>query len=170
MNQTVNQLLETLDHEMTCYLDMKAVLAQERDAATHSDKEQLIHVGHNKQVIVQLLKQKENRRQELVEQLANQYNIQDRPLTISRLCENIQEPYASRLNTVAGDLKRLVETVQQENNTNAKLFSHALELVHGSLKLLNDLIYSQAVYNKPGRDQHMQGYAGHRGNVFCGSV
>lgn len=170
MTRTVNQLLETLNDEMTCYLDMQDVLAQERHAATHSDRDQLMHVGQAKQAIVQLLKQKENRRQALVEQLAGQYDIQDRPLTIRRLCASLPEPYASRLKTVAGDLKTLVETVQHENNTNAKLFTHALELVHGSLKLLNELIYSQAVYSKPGSDHPNKGHAGHRGNVFCGSV
>lgn len=170
MSQAVEQLLETLNDEMTFYLDMQAVLAQERDAATHSDRDQLIRVGQNKQAIVQQLKQKEKRRQALVEQLADQYDIQDCPLTINRLCDSIKEPYASQLKAVAGDLKTLIGTVQQENNTNAKLFTHALELVHGSLKLINELIYSQAIYSKPGSDHHSKGYAGHRGSVFYGSV
>jgi flagellar biosynthesis/type III secretory pathway chaperone len=170
MTEIFNQLLETLNDEMTYYRNMQAVLVQERDAATKSSKDQLVYVGQDKQAIVQQLKQAENRRQELIEQLASQYDIQGRPLTIKRLCASLTGPDALRLKTVGDDLKTLVKTVQQENNANAKLFTHSLELVHGSLKMLNELVYSQAVYSKPGSDRQMQGYAGHRGKVFCRSV
>ena len=170
MNRILTQLLETIDEEMKRYRDMQAVLTQERDAAKRSDKNQLMRVGQTKQAVVQSITQTENRRQALVEQLANQYGIKDRPFTVSQLCARMEAPYAHRLKTLAGDLKALVETVQQENNANAKLFSHALELIHGSLKLLNELIYSHSVYQKPGSDHRVKGYAGDRGRVFCGSV
>jgi flagellar biosynthesis/type III secretory pathway chaperone len=170
MPQTLNQLLATLDDEMKGYRDMQAVLSKERDAATRSDKDQLMHVCQSKQAIVQILKQTEERRQALVERLSSQYGVKERPLTVHRLCAHMEEPYATRLKCLAGDLKTQVETVRQANEANAKLFSHALELVHGSLKLINELIYSQAVYQKPGRDHRVQGYAGDRGRVFCGSV
>ena len=170
MTEIFDQLLETLEDELTCYRNMQAVLAQERDAATTSNKDQLVRACQDKQAIVQQLKNAEKRRQVLVDQLAHQHAIQDRPVTISRLCGSLNAPDALRLKTMADNLKSLVKTVQQENNTNARLFSHTLELVHGSLKMLNELIYSQAVYSKPGCDQQMQGYAGHRGRVFCSSV
>lgn len=170
MTEIFDQLLETLDEEMTCYRNMQAVLAQERDAATKSKNDQLIRACQDKQAIVQQLKQAEKRRQKLVGQLARQLAMQDRHITISRLCASLNAPDALRLKTLADNLKTLVKTVQQENNTNARLFSHTLEIVHGSLKMLNELIYSQSVYSKPGCDKNMQGYAGHRGRVFCSSV
>lgn len=170
MTEMLNQLLKTLNDEMAHYRNMQTVLTREREATTTSNKDQLMRVGQDKQAIVEQLKQAEKRRQALVEQLARQYAIEDRPLTIRRLCASLSATDASRLKTVADNLKTLIKTVQQENNTNAKLVSHMLELVHGSLKMLNELVYSQTVYNRPGSDPHMQGYAGHRGKVFCGSV
>ena len=170
MKQTVDQLLETINAEIECYRELLPVLSQERDAAMRSDKDRLMRVGQAKQAVVEAITQTENRRQALVEQLAGQHGIQDRPLTVSRLCGSLDAASASRLETSAGELKTLVASVQRENSANAKLFSQALELVHGSLKLLNALIDSHAVYQKPGTDHGRQGYAGNRGSVFCGSV
>ena len=170
MNLTLTQLLETIDEEIKCYREMQAILAQEREAATSSNKVQLMHVGQAKQDLVQTLTQTENRRQALVGKLATHYGIQDRPLTVSKLCACLKEPHASQLKALGCHLKTLVETVQRENNVNAKLFSHTLELIHGSLKMLNDLIYSHAVYQKPGSEQRLSGYSGDRGRVFCSTV
>lgn len=170
MHQIISPLLETLEDGLTVYRKMLDTISQERDAAKRSDKDQLGRVGEAKQALVIQSRQIENRRQTLVAELANQYHIHDRPLTIRRLCTFLEEPYASRLKTTAGELKTLVQTVQRENQANARLFSQALDLVHSSLKLINELVYSPAVYQKPGSEQRMQGYAGDRGKVFCGSV
>lgn len=170
MNQIITQLLDTLDDGLTVYRQMLDTLSQERDAAKRSDRDQLGCVGEAKQALVKRIQQTESRRRALVEELAEQYHIQDRPLTIRRLCDYLEEPYASRLKASAGALKTLIQTVQRENQANAMLFSHALDLVHSSLKLINELIYSPAVYQKPGSEHRMQGYAGDRGKVFCGSV
>lgn len=170
MNPMLTHLLETIADEIKCYREIKAVIAKERDAATASDKDQLMRICQDKQAIVARIAQTEKKRQERVEQLALACAIQDRPLTITRLCASLPEPYAAELKTLASELKALVEDVQRENNANAKLFSQALELIHGSLKLINELIYAQAVYKKPGSENRTQGYAGDRGRVFCGSV
>ena len=61
MNLTLTQLLETIDEEIKCYREMQAILAQEREAATSSNKVQLMHVGQAKQDLVQTLTQTENR-------------------------------------------------------------------------------------------------------------
>jgi len=170
MNQTFDQLLETIEAEIECYRDMLPVLSRERDAAMHSDKDRLMRVGQAKQAVVEAITQTENRRQALVAQLAGQHGIQDRPLTVSQLCGSLEAASASRLKASADELKTLVATVQRENSANAKLISQALELVHGSLKLLNALIDSHAVYQKPGTDPGRHGYAGTHSRVFCGRV
>jgi flagellar biosynthesis/type III secretory pathway chaperone len=170
MNQTLTQMLETIDDEIKCYREMQTILTQEREAATRSNRDQLMRVGQAKQALVQTLTQTENRRQALADKLATRYGIQDRPLTVSKLCACLETPYATRLKALASSLKTLVETVQRENSANAKLFSHTLELIHGSLKLLNDLIYSHAVYQKPGNEHRRPGYGVGRGRVFCGTV
>jgi len=170
MNQVLAQLLETINDEIGQYRDMQAVLTQERKAATGSNRDQLMRVGQAKQAIVQNITQTENRRQALVEELALRYKIKERPLTVSKLCVHLEAPHDTRLRGVASDLKTIIESVQKENNANAKLFSQALELIHGSLKLLNELIYSHAVYHKPGNEKRLPGYSSGRGRVFCGSV
>ncbi len=170
MNQTLTELIDAMDAEMKSYLKMLPVLAKERHAATRSDRTRLTQAGQIKQGVVAEIAQMEKKRRALVERLGDRYAIEERPISVSRLCEHLEEPDAAALKKRARELKTLVETVQRENNANARLFSHALDLVHGSLKLLNDLIYSQWIYEKPGSTQPSKGYGGARGRVFCGSV
>ena len=156
---------------MKSYLEMLPVLAKERHAATRSDRTRLAQAGQIKQDVVAEIAHMEKKRRVLVERLGDRYAIEQRPgITVSHLCEHLEEPDAAALKKRARELKTLVETVQRENTANARLFSHALDLVHGSLKLLNDLIYSQWIYEKPGSTQASKGYGGARGRVFCGSV
>ncbi len=170
MNQTLNTLLETMTEETAQYRDMHAILAQEREAATRSNRDQLMQIAQAKQRMVQMIAHTERRRQTLVGELAGRYGIDDQPLTVGKLCTRLDAPDANRLTALAHELKGCVETVQRENNANARLFSQALELVHGSLKMLNELIYSHTVYAKPGSEQRPSGYGGGRGRVFCSNV
>jgi hypothetical protein len=67
-------------------------------------------------------------------------------------------------------LKTLVKKVRRENESNSQLFSFYLELIHGSLRLFNDLVYSHGVYEKPGSENRAAGYGGARGRVFYQSI
>ena len=170
MNQALPQLLDAMNAEITFYKDMLDILAKEYDAAMKSDRDRLKKMGQLKQKLVQDIGQTEKKRRELVDRLGEIYRIRERPITVDRLCPHLDALDASRLKTCAGELKKLIETVRKKNNANARLFSHALELVHSSLKLIDDLICSHSIYEKPGSKQRSKGYGTQCGRVFCGSV
>lgn len=170
MNQTLNQLLSTLDEEARRYREMQTILAREKAAATLSDRERFVRVGQEKEALVHTLQQMESKRKSLVDALAKEYEIHQRPLTVSILARFLDNRQASRLLDRARHLKSLIKTVQMENSANAKLFGHYLALIHGSLSLLNELIYGSSVYQKPGTGQQVSGCDGRRGMVFCGTV
>lgn len=170
MDQTLNQLLATMDDETAGYREMQAILADERAAASLSNKNRLGEVGQQKQALVTAIQEMENKRQSLVEKLAAEHGIQERPLTASRLTLYLEAPQATRLTTCARELKSIIKSVQRENNANSQLFSHSLELIQSSLKLLNELVYSHCVYHKPGSEQRATGYGGGKGRVYYGSI
>jgi flagellar biosynthesis/type III secretory pathway chaperone len=170
MHQNLTQLLSTLDDEADAYREMRTILNRERAMASLSDRDRFIRVSQDKEALVQTLQQMESRRKSLVESLAAGYQIHQRPMTITLLARFVDAPYGDQLLARARNLKVLIKTVQAENNANSQLFSHYLDLIHGSLKLLNDLIYGQPVYNKPGTGKHASGYDACRGTVFCSNV
>ena len=170
MHRKLNQLLSTLDDEANAYREMQTILSREKAAASLSDRDRFIRVGQDKEALVQALQQMESRRKSLVDLLAAEYEIHQRPLTITLLSRFVGAPYSDQLLDKARRLKLLIKTVQAENNANSQLFSHYLDLIHGSLKLLNDLIYGQSIYHKPGTGKQASGYDTCRGTVFCSNV
>ncbi|BBO79822.1 hypothetical protein DSCO28_03880 [Desulfosarcina ovata subsp. sediminis] len=172
MNPKLNQLLQVMDRETDCYQDMQTLLAEEKNTASLSNHDHLLKIGQKKQTLINALKQMEGERLQLVEALAREYGIadQEQPLTASRLAGYLDPEPASRLADRARALKRLIKQVHSKNNANAKLFSYYLELTHGALKMLNDLIYGHSVYAKPGTGARVSGYGSNRGKVFCGNI
>ncbi|BBO88273.1 flagellar protein FlgN [Desulfosarcina ovata] len=172
MSQKLDQLLDVMDEEKTCYENMQALLVEEKNAASLPRQDHLLKIGQKKQSLVDTLKRMEGRRLKLVEDLSREYGIEDeeRPLTASRLAGYLEPTSAKRLADRAQALKRLIKQVRRENSANATLFSYYLDLTQGALKMLNDLIYGHAVYTKPGTGSRVSGYGSNRGKVFCGNI
>jgi flagellar biosynthesis/type III secretory pathway chaperone len=170
MHRKLKQLLLTLDDEANAYREMQTILNREKAAASLSDRNRFLRVFQDKEALVQTLKQMESRRKSLVDSLAAEYEIHQRPVTITLLARSVDVPVGDQLVAKAHTLKALIKTVQALNNANSQLFSHYLELIHGSLKLLNNLIYGQSIYYKPGTGKQSSGYDTCRGTVFCSNV
>lgn len=170
MSKVLTQLVDTMTEEIKFYKEMLDILAKEYDAAIKSDRNRLATMGQLKKKLVHKIGQTEKRRRELADRLGETYCIQERPITVDCLCHHLDALDANRLKKCAGELKKLIGIVRKRNNANARLFSHALELVHGSLKLIDDLITSHSTYEKPGNKQRSKGYGAQCGRVFCGSV
>ena len=170
MDQTLNQFLAIMDDERAGYVEMLSILADERDAASLTKKDRLLAVGRRKQALVQSIQEMEQRRQALVEKLALERGIEECPLTVSRLAHYLSPNQAIRIKASAAELKTLVKKVRRENDANSQLFSFYLELIHGSLRMFNDLVYSHGIYEKPGSENRGAGYGGARGRVFYQSI
>ena len=74
-------------------------------------------------------------------------------LTLSGLSKLVDEPYATQLSDCSTSLSALVQSIQEINQANKTLVSHSLDLIRGSLTLLNDLISHNAVYYQTGKMQ-----------------
>lgn len=170
MNQNFEQLLSILDEEADAYRQMQVLLSEEKKAASLSNRERLVAVGQQKQDAVDHLKRMETTRQQRVDVLAREAGVDSHPVTVSLLARHLDDGEAASLETRATTLKSLMKTVQAANNANAHLFEHYLGLIHGSLQLLNDMVYGHAVYRRPGSTEHAAGYAGSGGRVFCGDI
>ena len=69
----------------------------------------------------------------------------------------VEAPHAARLERCRTRLVSLIANIQAANQRNRDLFSHSLDLVKGSMNLLNNLMASSPVYFRTGdiqqRDQ-----------------
>ena len=78
----------------------------------------------------------------------------------------VEAPFASRLERCRTRLITLIAKIQAANHRNRDLFSHSLELVKGSMNLLNNLMASSPVYYRTGDIQQR----GQTGKILHGEV
>ncbi len=170
MNKKILKLLAILDEEVACCKDMKTILADEEESISLSGKERFHQVQLEKEALVAKIKQSEKKRQHLVNQLAEIYQVVEPIVTVSKLSQYLPAPYNEKLLLRAEQLRSHLGEVQLKNKHNQQLLRHYLDLIQGSLKLLTHMIDNNSIYRKPGSDHPSTGYRSTGGRIFCGNV
>ncbi len=153
MNSTLEQLIGLLKQESDLYRSLQGVLDQEKEAAARSDIQALNETGIEKETILSEIQKKEERRCQLVAGLAEKlgYAVQD--LTLNRISQLVDEPFAGNLRQVSEDFLSVLSRVQSANQRNEQIFKHSLELLRGSFNRLNELMTPNTVYYRTGNIQ-----------------
>jgi len=93
----------------------------------------------------------------LLEQLSQKIDCPPETLTLSRLSELVNTPYADRLRKIGQTFNMLAQTIHDINHANRILLDQSLEFVKTSLGLLGNLISPAPIYHPSGRtDNHLQ--------------
>lgn len=170
MNVTIMKLLAILDEETACYRAMQNILAEEEASITLSGKDGFDQVQIGKESLLIKIQHYEKVRKNLVDQLADAYQVDEPAMTVSKLARYIAAPDKEKLLQRAKCLRSCMADVKLKNNHNRQLIRQYLELINGSLKLLNRVIYDNSVYRRPGTGHSATGYQSSGGRFFCKSV
>ena len=114
------------------------------------------------------MKRLEDKRADLVSNLAYSLNAGCENPTLKELCKMTNEPYASRLTICREKLRSLIRKVKELNEGNKKLLFNSIEFVRGSLALFDNLMTSRtnSVYYPSGKiENRNQG-----GRVLSGDI
>jgi flagellar biosynthesis/type III secretory pathway chaperone len=153
LNSILERLINLLERETALYRSMLAVIEQEKDAVVQSDLKFLYETGTAKEKILRDLQIKEKKRRQLVGDLAVSLECPARDLTLTRIAQLVDEPYAAKLNRVNEDFSSVLHQVQNANQRNKQILEHSLELLRGSLNLLNEGLSPNPVYYRSGNIQ-----------------
>ena len=166
MNSTLEQLIGLLKQESDLYRSLHGVLDQEIEAATRSDIHALNETGIEKETMLFEIQKKEAQRCQLVAGLAEKlgYAVQD--LTLNRISQLVDEPFAGNLRQVSEDFLSVLSRVQSTNQRNKQIFEHSLELLRGSFNRLNELMTPNAVYYRSGNIQRTKS----TGKCVCSEI
>jgi flagellar biosynthesis/type III secretory pathway chaperone len=166
MEHLLKKLLGLLEHATELYQSLFAVVQQEKDAVVGLNLHQLNQACKAKDNLLLKLRILEEQREQLMDQLASDLNCSPQEISLTRLSEWVEEPYASKLHERSTDLLALIQTLQAANQQNKALLSHSLELIHGSYNLLNNAIADSPVYYRRGEVQNN----GQTGKLVCGDI
>ncbi len=146
----LEQLLGLLGQEIGLYQSMLAVINKEKAAAVGSALDALNEAGLEKENILVALRKIDQQRRRLVTDLAAKLGYPLQKLTLKKLAQEVDEPFAGRLRQASTDLKSVLSQVQEANQSTQQLFEHSLELLRGAFNLLSELLSANTVYYRTG--------------------
>jgi flagellar biosynthesis/type III secretory pathway chaperone len=166
MDSLVNKLLGLLEEETELYRSLLSILQKEKKAVVASQLDELNEAGKEKESLILKIRILEEQRLRVQRRLADSFRYDPQELTLTKLSQLVGEPYSIRLKICYSNLLTLIPSIREINHSNKSLLTHSLELVRGSLTLLNNFVAPNAVYHRSGEMQ----MSGKSGNVLSGEV
>ena len=154
LNLLLNKFLGLLNQVSELYQSLLTVLDKEKNAVIAANLEKLNEAGKIKDNLLLKLRILEEQRIHLSEQLADHLDRPLTELTLTKLSQWVQEPYAHQLKRCRSRLLTLLTKIQELNEHNKALFSHSIDLVKVSVNLLNNLMTLSPVYFRSGNIEH----------------
>ncbi|MEJ2164380.1 MAG: flagellar protein FlgN [Desulfobacterales bacterium] len=146
----LEQLLNHLSRETELYQSMLDVVDKEKEAAVRPELDALNEAAAEKEKIMTALGKVDEQRRQLVKCLAEALGSPFQDLTLKKLSQLVNEPFAGRLRQAGTDLLAVLNQVQESNRRSKQLFEHSLELLRGGFNFLNELLSSNTVYHRTG--------------------
>jgi flagellar biosynthesis/type III secretory pathway chaperone len=166
LNGLLTELSGLLEQETDLYRALLAAIDKEKRAVIATNLDKLNETTKAKENLLLKLRILDEQRSHLLRKLAGVLGQPESALSLKNLSLMVEPPHASRLKRCRAELLSLIAKVQAANNQNRALFSHSLELVRGSMNLLNNLMTSSPVYFRTGDlQQHHQ-----TGKILHGEV
>lgn len=153
MEELLDKFLGLLTGETELYRSLLRVLQEEKKALVDSALKGLHETGREKESLILKIRILEEERVKLLNKIAASLGCPSSQLTLKELAQRVKEPFATRLTTCASTLLALLQSIQELNHTNKALLLHSLELVRGSMTLLNNVMTAHPVYFRTGKMQ-----------------
>ena len=150
MNLMLEQLLGLLDREAALYQSVLDLIEREKEAAVRSELNALNETVAEKENLMAGLRKIDEQRSGLTARLAEALGYSPKDLTLKKLSQLVDEPFAGRLQKAGTNLQSVLNQVQEANQRSKQLFEHSLDLLHGAFNLLNELLCANAVYYRTG--------------------
>jgi len=154
MDVMLDQLAQLLNREAGLYESMAAVIDKEKEAAIRTELNALVETRKEKENILLKLRIMEDQRTRIVAKMADDLGYLPHDLTLTKISQLVDDPYARRLKDCSAKLSFLIGRLQEANHNNRQLFEHSLDLLRGSFNLLSHLMETNPVYHRTGNIQN----------------
>ncbi len=151
MSLLMNEFLDVLEDQASLYQTLLSVLQREHAAIVESKHDKLNEAVIEKETLILKIQNLENKRLNILDGLANSLGYPAQDLTLRKLSQLTENPSSGLLNTCRSNLLSLTDRVREANDRNKSLLTHAINLVKGSMVLLNNLMASNSIYYPSGK-------------------
>jgi flagellar biosynthesis/type III secretory pathway chaperone len=144
---------DLIEEQDELHSSLVLVLNDEKRALEKVNLDKLSEANEKKESLSKKIRKLEDQRLEALEKLAVSLGQPIEGLTLNRLIRLTGIPYSERLVACRSRLQSLIKKIIKANNLNKSLLHHSIDLVKGSIALLNNATATNAVYFKTGRIQ-----------------
>ncbi len=152
MASLMNELLEVLEREEAAYRELVSASTKKKDVIIKADIAALEEITGEEQEIAGKIKNIENRRISIMNDIANVLNRDTKELTVDAMMEVLKDQPAEQeqLANIRSRLKDTLTEMKEINEQNQTLVNQAMELVEFDMALLKSMRQAPetANYNK----------------------
>jgi flagellar biosynthesis/type III secretory pathway chaperone len=150
MKNALDRLVVLLKNETELYRSLLEDVGLEKKAILKSDIDRLTRICKRKENTMLKIQILEEQRLASIKILADNTDYSPEELTLRKLIGIVPDDYALQLQTILNTWKDLIGQIRGINQHNRGLLMHSVDLVRGSLALLNNLINATPVYQRSG--------------------
>jgi len=150
MKDPLDRLVELLEKETDLYRLLLKAVSREKEAILQSDLENLNRICKEKENTILKIQIMEEQRIANLKMLAAGTGTPSADLTLRKLIDLVDSPYRERFEAILDTWRDLIGRIRNINKHNRGLLTHSVDLVRGSLALLNNLINATPVYRRSG--------------------
>jgi len=132
----IDKLIDILEQENRIYSDILNISKNKTDIIVKGKVSDLENIVKLEQSYVIRIDKLENERQETVEKLARELELDEEDINISGIIKKLDQENAQRLNACRESIMNTLEELKSLNELNSKLIKNSLEYIDFSINLL----------------------------------
>jgi len=152
MDELLEKLVVLLEQETLFWESLDLLLQRKKKAVINAEIEAVNRITREVEILKQKIGQAEDRRREMLRQVALAMNCSPDELSLKKLSEIVQEPHALRLAECRSKFLITVERIRVINNSIHSLLSHAIQMVGMSFSVLSGMMTPHTVYGDTGAE------------------
>lgn len=153
MHTQMDRLITLLDQETECYQELLACVQTEKQAIVDMDFTGLAAIGSQKESTLVNLRQLSAKRTRAVRAICEKMALSAQNLTLGQLSQQVPLPYSQELQRCRKQLRNVLQSLGDENNSVKQLVHHGMALVRGSYQMITQLLDANPVYRASGNLQ-----------------
>jgi len=135
MHRLLGKLIEILSREADRYSGLVELMREERGHIASNNVDQLDEVLKHQNTIILELKALEEARKALIRKLAELLGLPFEGVTLRKLIDVVEEPYATMLAGYGDRIDELVAEIKRLNDDNSYLIDKSIEYITGALQI-----------------------------------
>jgi len=150
MEGYLNQLCDILEQEIKIYNTILEKSKEKTDIVVSGRVNELDRIVKLEQSLVVQIGKLEQKREEVVLNIAGILNMDSNRLNIKQLIQSAPEEYQEKLEIYQKSLEDILGQLKDVNELNGKLIENALDYVEFSLNIMTNASISGNIYEKEG--------------------